>query len=304
MRNISKLLLVILVLMILFTGCVSNTKAPGEKAQDIISAKEALKIMSKDNVVLVDAQKSGDYEDGHVEGAVNISRNNITTFGPFPNMLASAKAIEKTLGENGISNDSTVIVYDQNNNMDAARLWWTMKVYGHKDVKVVSGGLEAMLAKGAKKATTAPDVSEVKYLIKETNEDMIAKKEEVKSELNNPQNNVVLLDVRTQEEYNKGTIPGSIHFNYIDNNYYDSTYRPIRQIHTLYKDKGITPDKTIIMYCKTSIRAAQTYLALYNAGYRKLKIYDGAWIEWSSDSSLPVQTPEGTELKTNFQDGS
>jgi len=303
-KNISKLFLVIMVLIITVTGCVGNTKAPGEKAQEIITAKEALKIVSENNVVLVDAQKSGDYEDGHVKGAVNISRNDITTFGPFPNMLASAKAIEKTLGENGISNDSAVIVYDHNNNMDAARLWWTMKVYGHKDVKVVSGGLEAMLDKGAEKATTTPDVSKVKYEIKEKNEDMIAKKEEVKSEINNPQDNVVLLDVRTQEEYNKGTIPGSIHFNYIDNNYYDSTFRPIRQIHTLYKDKGITPDKTVIMYCKTSIRAAQTYLALYNAGYRKLKIYDGAWIEWSSDSSLPVQTPEGTEVKTNFQDGS
>ena len=69
-------------------------------------------------------------------------------------------------------------------------------------------------------------------------------------------------------------------------------------------DKGIKPDKTIIMFCKTSIRAAQTYVALYNAGYRDLKIYDGAWVEWSADSSLPVETPSGKEAESNFQDGS
>lgn len=304
MRNIFKTFLVIMVLIITVAGCTGNTKAPGEKGQEIISAKEALKSASNEEVVLVDAQKSGAYEDGHVKGAVNISRNDITTFGPFPNMLASAEDIAETLAENGISNDSKVIIYDQNNNMDAGRLWWTMKVYGHQNVKVVSGGLQAMLDAGAEKTTTAPEVTTAEYKVKTKNEDMIASKEEVKKQVNNPQDDVVLLDVRTDKEYNEGTIPGSVHFNYINNNYYDSTFRPIRQIHTLYRDKGITPDKTIIIYCKSSIRGAQTYVALYNAGYRKLKLYDGAWIEWSADSSLPVQTPEGTEVKTNFQDGS
>lgn len=45
------------------------------------------------------------------------------------------------MSEKGISNDSTVVIYDINNNMDSARLWWTLKVYGHENVKVVSGGI-------------------------------------------------------------------------------------------------------------------------------------------------------------------
>jgi len=302
-RKISKLFLVLVAILLLVTGCTS-TDAPGVKGKEIITAKEALKIVSEENVVLVDAQKSSVYEDGHLEGAVNISRNDITTFAPFPNMLASAEKIAKVLGKNGISNDSTVIVYDDNNNMDAARLWWTMKVYGHQDVKVVSGGRKALLRAGADETSNIPEVAVAEYSIAETNSDMIASKEEVKSILNNPQDDVLLLDVRTTEEYNRGTIPGSIYFNYLYNNYDDGTFRPVRQIHTLYRDKGIVPEKTVIMYCKTSIRAAQTYLALYNAGYRNLKIYDGAWIEWSSDTSLPVQIPEGSSVQSNFQDGS
>ncbi len=305
MKKIIKLLLVIIALIFTITGCTStNTEVVGEKGQEIITASKALKTISEEDVVLVDAQNSSDYKEGHVKGAVNISRNNITTFGPFPNMIASAEQIEKALGENGISNDSRVIIYDDNNNMDAARLWWTMKVFGHKNGKVVSGGLKAMLKAGAEESTTKPDITKLEYKVKEKNDDMIATREEVKAEVNNPQDDVVLLDVRTQEEYDMGTIPGSIHYNYVNNNYDDGTFRPVRQIHTLYEDKEITPEKTVIMYCKTSIRAAQTYLALYNAGYRNLKLYDGAWIEWSSDSSLPVQMPDGTKVETNFQDGS
>ncbi|AZO96068.1 sulfurtransferase [Halocella sp. SP3-1] len=303
MNNISKLLLLIMIILITVTACTS-TKAPGEKGQEIISARDTLKSISGEEAVLVDAQNSSAYKDGHVEGAVNISRNDITTFGPFPNMLAPAEKIEKVLGEKGIANDSTVIVYDNNNNMDAARLWWTMKVYGHEDVKVVSGGLKALLKAGAEKSTLMADMLAVKYEITEKNEEMLASREDVKAEVNNPQDDVVLLDVRTQEEYNAGTIPASVHLNYEYNNFDDGTFRPVRQIHTLYRDKEITPEKTVIMYCKTSIRAAQTYLALYNAGYRDLKIYDGAWIEWSSDTSLPVEIPDGTGIKTNFQDGS
>ncbi|MFW6287382.1 MAG: sulfurtransferase [bacterium] len=302
MKKIAILILLSFSLIFVFTACV-NTDAPGEKGQEIISAEKAIDSISNTKVVLVDAQNSKVYTDGHVEGAVNISRNDITTFGPFPTMLASADDIAEVLGENGISNNSTVLIYDNNNNMDAARLWWTMKVFGHEDVQVISGGLNALKKAGAEITTTEPSVSTVDYNIEEKNEDMLAEKELVKDQVDNPDNNVVLLDVRTNEEYNSGTIPGSIHFNYEYNNYQDGTYRPVRQIHTLYKDLDITPDKTIILYCKTSIRAAQTYLALYNAGYRDLKIYDGAWVEWSSDTSLPVHTPDGN-ISPNSQDGS
>ncbi|MFW6035216.1 MAG: sulfurtransferase [Halothermotrichaceae bacterium] len=303
MRKISILLLVITALVLTFTAC-TTTEAPGEKGEAIISAKKALDIIADDEVVLVDAQKSSAYGNEHIEGAVNISRSDITTFIPVPNIMASAKKVGEVLGKKGISKDSKVIVYDNNNNMDASRLWWTMKVFGHEDVKVISGGLKALVKAGGIKTTAVPEVTAVDYTTEKKNEELIASKEEVKSQVNNPRENVVLLDVRTEEEYTEGTIPASVHLNYEYNNFDDGTFRPVRQIHTLYRDKDITPDKTIIMYCKTSIRAAQTYVALYNAGYRNLKIYDGAWVEWSADSSLPVETPEGTETKVNFQDGS
>jgi len=306
MKKLSTVLFVVIAFSLVLTGCISyEVQVPGEQGQDIITAKKALEVVKEENTILVDAQSSGDYSNGHIKDTVNISRSDITVLGPFPNMLAPAGKIEDTLSENGISNNMRVIAYDSNNNMDAARLWWTMKVYGHENVQVVSGGLKALQKAGAVTTTDEePEVETTQFEADEKNTDMIATKEEVLEQVNNPSDDVVLLDVRTQEEFTRGTIPDSVHINYVKNNNPDGTYKSIDEILETYPDNDVNPDQTVIMYCKTSIRAAQTYLALHNAGYRDLKIYDAAWMQWGSDTSLPVEVPEGSSTETNFQDGS
>jgi len=306
MKKTAKLLLLLLTFAIILTGCEADISVPGEVGQDIITADEALKMIEEETVVVVDAQQSGDFEDKHLDGAVNIARNDITTFGPYPNMLADASKVESSLGENGISNQSKVLIYDNNNNMDAARLWWTMLVYGHDttNMKVISGGLNALEEAGANFVSGDYEVEAVEYKAAEKNEELIAAKEEVLAEVNNPSENVEILDVRTAAEVNKGIIPGAIHINYVNNNKDNGEFYPPSYIQRYYPDHGITPDEKVIMYCQTSIRAAQSFIALHNAGYRDLKLYDGAWIEWSSDSSTPKAMPTGAPATPSAQDGS
>lgn len=310
MKIISKFLLIslVLILPVLMSGCITTTKTAitGEQDQDIISAEEALALLSENEnkVVLVDVRKASEYKAGHVSNAVNVSRSEIVVLGPFPNMLAPREKIEKALGKRGISNDTMVIIYDDNSNMDAARFWWTLKVYGHQKMKVVSGGLKSLLVAGAEQTTEVPVVTPASYTASEKNTELIAVLADVKTQLDQQAEDVVLLDTRTQAEYDNGTIPGSILIDFNRNNYKDGTIKSIQDIHIIYREADIDPDKTVILYCRTSIRAAQTFLALHNAGYRNLKIYDGAWVEWSSDSSLPVQLPSGNKVEANFQDGS
>ena len=306
MKKSIMVLIVITSLSLLLTGCISyEVQVPGEQGNDIITAEEALKAAEDDNTILVDAQKSSTYQNGHVQNAVNVSRSDITVLGPFPNMLAPANKIEETMSENGISNNMRIIAYDSNNNMDAARLWWTMEVYGHENIQIVSGGLKALQKEGAVTTTDdEPELAKTNYKTQEKNKDMIATKDDVLKQVNNPSDDVVLLDVRTPEEFKRGTIPESVHINYIKNNNQNGTFKSIDEILEIYPENNVNPDKSIIIYCKSSIRAAQTYAVLHNAGYRNLKIYDGAWFEWSSDTSLPVEVPEGSSTETNFQDGS
>ncbi len=288
----SILLFMLIAVMTLSIGC--STKNTDGEGQYILEAKDLKDYMNKSEVVIVDMQKSEEYAKGHLKGAVNITLDNLVISTPVPNMLAPKEQIETVLGAKGIGNDTTILIYDNNNNMEAARMFWTLQVYGHQNMKVVSGGLKAIQAAKLEMNTEIPAVTSVKYTAADKNTDIIATIDEVKAQVEQPQDNTVILDTRTKEEYAEGTIPGSILINYIENNYNDGTYKSVQNIKIQYIENDIKADKQVIMYCKTSVRAAQTYLALYNAGYRNLKVYDGAWLEWSAIMGNTVQTAPST----------
>jgi Rhodanese-related sulfurtransferase len=289
MKKLTTLILSIFILTSAFgfSGC--SDKNLSQQGKNIITAKEAVKLIKDNKAVLVDVQTKEEYGKAHIKGAVSVSLEDITQNVPYPNMLASKGKIEETFKNAGISNDSIVIAYDNSANMNAARLWWTGMIYGFENIKVISGGIKALEEEKLDITADVPAVTKGNFTAKDKNDNMLATLSQVKEQVNNPDADVILLDTRTEKEYKEGTIPGSILFDYAENNYSDGTYKSVQNILIQYKEKKITPDKTIIMYCKTSIRGAQTYLALYNAGYRNMKLYDGAYVEWSSIPSLPIQ---------------
>ncbi len=299
--NIRSIVVYLLIILTL-AGC--GVKTSGEKETEIISAKEAVGMIGVDNVILVDARSSMDYKKGHIEGAINVSRADIVANTPYPNMLCPPEQLEKVMKEKGISNTSTVVIYDSNKNMDSARLWWTLKIYGHDNVKVVSGGLDTLIKTGLTVSTAVKKIDAGIFKSLELRTEMLALKKEIKDQINTPDINTVVVDTRSLEEYNEGTIPGSILLDFNGNNFADQTYRPASQIQIRYLEEDIDYNDTIIMFCKTSIRGAQTYLALYNAGYRNLKLYDGAWMEWSASPANPVFKPETKVFQIDSSDNS
>ena len=296
------LLSFLIILPFLFISC--GPSVPGEKGTEIITAEKTVEMISEGNISLVDARKAADYAKSHVKNAVNISRKDIVDSSNYPNMLADGNQIAEVLGSRGISNEKTIVVYDDNKNMDSARFWWTVKVYGNDNVKVVSGGLKALAAAGAEMSSTTAAMSKTSYKVSALRTEMIADLKYMKKQVNEPSADVVIIDTRSKEEYEEGTIPGSILLNFVDNNFKDGTYKPVQQISIRYLEEGISADKEAVMYCKTSIRGAQTYLALYNAGYRKLKLYDGAWVEWSSNPLNPIYKPEKPAYMIDSSDNS
>src|SRR6202047_2985333 len=118
------------------------------------------------------------YDQGHIAGAVgwnwqtqlqdNIRRD-----------LIERSAIEKLLGQAGISNGTTILVYGDNNNWFAAYALWQLKYYGHKDVRLINGGRKKWLEENRQLSTEATKVTPASYHVSGTDESLRAHKEEV-----------------------------------------------------------------------------------------------------------------------------
>lgn len=261
----------------------------------IVNVKDVNDKLNK-GYILVDAQKASSYKKEHIKSAVNIERKAIMIKAPVANSLATAAIVADAAGSVGISETSNLVIYDDNKNMDSSRLYWTLKIWGHKgDINIVSGGFSSLVDGGFTISTEIPAVQVEKYTTSPLDNSMMATKDYILKMIDDPEDNFVLIDVRSDEEFNAGTIPGSIHINHEKNLFLNeekgSTFRPVSHNRIVYKELGITPDSEIVLYCKSSVRAANSYVALYNAGYRNLKVYDGAWLEWVSEK-LPVFKPD------------
>ncbi|MEG1943241.1 MAG: rhodanese-like domain-containing protein, partial [Angelakisella sp.] len=231
------LLLALTMLLGTFAACNGHTFVKGDSK--LISAKELSAYAGKANVVLVDMQAPEEYAKGHMEGAVNIPSSEIVINVPVKNMLAGKKKIEKTMGANGISNDTTVVVYDTDK-MSAARMLWSLFMYGHENVLVVDGGLEAIKAQGTPMSTAPAAPVPATFTAGEPSQNWLAKAPDVLAQVNAPKDNVVLLDVRSDEEYMaEGKIPTAIMMNYLTNYYADNTLKDVQTTQINYLQAGI-----------------------------------------------------------------
>lgn len=290
-------------LAIVISAC--NPSEYEETVPQIISADTLSELMSGGgNIVIVDMQKPEDYAAGHVKGAVNITREDIVISVPVENMLTSKPKFERLMGEKGIDNDSTILIYD-NDRISAARLWWSFLVYGNENARVVDGGLEAIKKASIELTKDVPDIVKTTYTASDKNKAYLAEMSDVMNQINEPDPNLVLLDVRTEQEYlEKGKIPSSVMWDYSNNFYADNTFKDVQATRINFIDLGMRPEKEIIVYCQTSMRAAPVFLSLYNAGYRNIKIYDGAYLEWSSNPNNPIEMPAGASALPSKKDAS
>jgi thiosulfate/3-mercaptopyruvate sulfurtransferase len=282
------LFLLLLPLVLLLGSCSADYAETGTL---IVEADEVSDLLDA-GYLLVDTQKGTSFAKGHVDGSVNIERALITVSEPVPNTVAPASQIAMAVGTAGLAETDNLVIYDSTSNMDASRLYWTLKYNGHQgDIKIVSGGLTALTKEGFSIVKKATAVAAKAYKCTAAVSDMIIDTKALAALVEDDPANTVIIDVRTDDEYYAGTVPGSVHIDYVNNNFKDDSFKTVQQIKILYKDYDIMPEDTIIMFCKTSIRAANTYAALYNAGYRNLKIYDSAWLGWEASGNR-IYTPE------------
>jgi thiosulfate/3-mercaptopyruvate sulfurtransferase len=302
-RNLKKGFSLILVLaaMIVFVACSIDTKYD-ESSMNIIEPAQVGQEISSPDVVVIDARDKDKYEKGHLKGAINLTAGELSENTPVKGMIAPKKTFERILSKNGINSGDKVYIYDDKNGIFASRIWWVFKYYGHDQVKVINQGARGLELQGLEMSADAPMVEKSKYKVASKNEDLLVKIDEVKAQVDNPQENVIILDTRTKAEFDEGAIPGAINYSHSNNCYKDGTFKSKQDIYLNYTDLGIDVEDEVYVYCKTSVRAAQTAALMQEAGFKNVKVYDGAWLEWQY-KGMPTTGAEDKVVPT-VQDAS
>lgn len=256
-------------------------------AQDIISVKEFLKIKKDPNVVLVSARKPADYKKVHIAGAININHKDLYKASPKSTLKSSAE-IAKILGEKGLSNTNTIVLYDNGSGKYSGRLYWILKYLGAKDVKLLDGHMKAWRM-ARKPVTKNPANRKATTFAVNLNKGAIANIAQVKKASTNAAS--VIIDVRSADEFKgikesklpKGHIPSAINLEFKKVLTSKGKLKSKEELQALFTAAGVSKDKEVILYCESSVRAGIVYLALTTAlDYPNVKVYDGALFEWTA----------------------
>lgn len=295
--------IIALLLMVSFSllGC-NDTSYSG--TMNIVDVSTVMGHYDDDNIVMIDARGQEAYDKGHLKGALCLSPMDLIVDKPVKATIAPQAKVERVLSQLGIENDDTLYIYDDNQGVSAGRVWWTLKVYGHEKALIVNGGASHLATVVGQEGLTkaVPKMKQSKYVAKAANMEMLADYDMVKAVSEDDNSNVKLIDVRSIAEYEAGNIPGAIFYPHTNNVYKDGTFKSARDTYLFYSDKGIDRQDELILYCKSSFRATQTLAVLQEAGYENVKIYDGAWLEWSSLGGPTAEPVEKAPI--TVQDGS
>lgn len=242
------------------------------------------------------------YNEGHIPGAIGWNWQT-QLCDPIKRDVISKTDLEKLFGTSGITNHSMVILYGDNNNWFAAWALWQMKMYGHKDVRIMNGGRKKWLAEGRTLSKDVPSPSTVSY--NASNRD-----ESIRTYLNQAMqamqvSDYVMVDVRSTDEFTGkilappglpetcqrgGHIPGAKNIPWAQACNEDGTFKSRDELETLYGNKGVTPDKKVIAYCRIGERSSHTWFVLkYLLGYPVVTNYDGSWTEWGNLVGAPIE---------------
>ena len=264
--------------------------------------------LEDDNIVVAEVDENTDlYDEGHIRGAVKLHwREDLQD--PIERDLIDRKTFERVLGERGIGNDTTVVLYGDKNNWFAAYAYWYLKTYGHGDVRILDGGRQKWIDEGRELTTDAPSPASQTYRAQDRDESIRAYRDQVLEWLGASER--ALVDVRSPGEYagelisppgyeqegaqRGGHIPTAASIPWASAVQDDGTFKTPDDLRELYGGKGITPDKEVTAYCRIGERSAHTWFVLRELlGYERVRNYDGSWTEWGNLVDVPIEKGTG-----------
>jgi thiosulfate/3-mercaptopyruvate sulfurtransferase len=253
-------------------------------------------------LVEVDVDTSA-YETGHIPGAIGWNWQIDLQRRPSRD-IPTKEEWEALLSRSGIANDSTVVLYGDNNNWFAAFALWLFKLYGHEDTRLMNGSRSKWIDEGRELTTEVPTPTATTYQAQEANLALRAYRDDVAATIGRTDRGLV--DVRSPQEYSGellapanlpqegaqrgGHVPGAQSIPWATAVNTDGTFKAAAELQQIYGSKGITAENPTIAYCRIGERSAHTWFVLSHLlGHPDVRNYDGSWTEWGSLIGAPIE---------------
>ena len=257
-------------------------------------------------IVEVDVDTAA-YDQGHVPNAIAWNWTTELCDTLVRDIIPPAK-FEALMAGSGIGNDTTVVLYGDNNNWFAAWAVWTFKLYGHPDVKIMNGGRTKWELEKRPWDTTVPTPAAATYKVAKSDLALRARLADVLAAVDGKQP-AVLVDVRSPEEFSgkviappgvqelairAGHVPGAKNVPWKKAVNDDGTFKSVEELKKLYADAGVDGKAPIITYCRIGERSSHSWFVLkFLLGY-DVRNYDGSWTEYGNAVGVPIVNEAGT----------
>jgi len=260
--------------------------------------------LNDDGIVVAEVDENPDvYDEGHIPGSIKLHwRDDLQD--PVERDLVEREVFERLLAERGISNDTALVLYGDRNNWFAAYAYWYLKIYGHKDVRILDGGRQKWIDEGREFTSDLPLPQQARYQAKERDESIRAFRDAVREQIGAGEK--ALVDVRSPQEFSgelisppgyeqegaqrAGHIPTAHSIPWAQAVRDDGTFKPADELRQLYEAKGVSPEKEVTAYCRIGERSAHTWFVLRELlGYETVRNYDGSWTEWGNLVDVPIE---------------
>jgi len=254
------------------------------------------------DVRIVDCATVEAYRRAHIPGAVHLPvhfyiKEDDPEGSDHGVLVMPPKQFEQLMGRLGVGPETTVVTYDDNNALVAARLWWVLRYYGHTKAKVLNGGWHRWLTEG-RPVTFHGSKAPAATFTARPNPEIYATVDLLKAKHTDPGCNV--MDARTDAEWEGtndrgnrrvGRVPNAKHLEWLRFVTQDDrrTFLPAEVMQELLDDAGISRERPTITYCQGGIRAAHAAFVLTLLGYEGVRVYDGSMREWANREDTPLE---------------